>query len=144
MNRREFVAGLGVAVSLPLAARAQQGVVLSGFQKLADFSGTVAFMGSEGLPLPLIAAIVAVLVECVGGILLIVGYQTRLTGIILALWCIATAIVAHRNFGNQDQMIHFLKNVAIAGGFLQLAAFGAGGWSLDARRSTVALHRCRH
>ena len=115
--------------------------VLSGFQKLADFSGTVAFMGSEGLPVPLIAAIVAVLVECVGGILLIVGYQTRLTGIILALWCIATAIVAHRNFGNQDQMIHFLKNVAIAVGFLQLAAFGAGGWSLDAQRSTVALHR---
>ena len=115
--------------------------VLRGFQKLAQFSGTVAFMGSEGLPLPLIAAIVAVLVECVGGILLIVGYQTRLTGIILALWCIATAIVAHRNFGNQDQMIHFLKNVAIAGGFLQLAAFGAGGWSLDAQRSTVALHR---
>ena len=115
--------------------------VLSGFQKLAEFSDTVAFMGSEGLPLPLIAAIVAVLVECVGGILLIVGYQTRLTGIILALWCIATAIVAHRNFGNQDQTIHFLKNVAMAGGFLQLGAFGAGGWSLDARRSTVALHR---
>jgi putative oxidoreductase len=110
-------------------------------EELAEFSGTVAFMGSEGLPLPLIAAIVAVLVECVGGILLIVGYQTRLTGIILALWCIATAMVAHRNFGNQDQMIHFLKNVAIAGGFLQLAAFGAGGWSLDAQCSTVALHR---
>jgi len=89
----------------------------------------------------LIAAIVAVLVECVGGILLIVGYQTRLTGIVLAAWCIATALVAHRNFGNQDQMIHFLKNVAMAGGFLQLAAFGAGGWSLDARRSTVALYR---
>ena len=54
-------------------------------------------MGSEGLPVPLIAAIVAVLVECVGGILLIVAYQTRLTGIVLPLWCIATAIVAHRN-----------------------------------------------
>jgi putative oxidoreductase len=115
--------------------------VLSGFQKLAEFSGTVAFMGSEGLPLPFVAAIAAVLVECVGGILLIVGYRTRLTGIVLALWCIATALVAHRNFGNQDQMIHFLKNVAMAGGFLQLAAFGAGGWSLDAWRSTVALHR---
>ena len=112
--------------------------VLSGFQKLAEFSGTVAFMGSEGLPLPLIAGIVAVLVECVGGILLIVGYQTRLTGIVLALWCIATAIVAHRNFGDQDQMIHFLKNVAMAGGFLQLAAFGAGGWSLDARHGRAA------
>jgi putative oxidoreductase len=101
--------------------------VLSGFQKLADFSGTVAFVGSEGLPVPLFAAIVAVLVECVGGILLIVGYQTCLTGIVLALWCIVTATVAHRNFGDQDQMTHFLKNVAMAGGFLQLGAFGAGG-----------------
>ena len=64
--------------------------VLSGFQKLAEFSGTVAFMDSEGLPLPLIAAIVAVLVECIGSILLIVGYQTRLTGIVLAAWCTRT------------------------------------------------------
>jgi putative oxidoreductase len=110
--------------------------VLSGFQKLAEFNGTVAFMGSEGLPFPLIAAVVAIVVECVGGILLIVGYQTRLTGIVLAVWCIATALVAHRDFGNGDQMIHFLKNVAMAGGLLQLAAFGAGAWSLDARRST--------
>jgi hypothetical protein len=54
--------------------------VLSGFQKLTEFSGTVAFIGSEGLPLPFVTAIVAVVVECVGGILLIVGYQTRLTG----------------------------------------------------------------
>jgi putative oxidoreductase len=115
--------------------------VLSGFQKLAGFSGTVAFMGSEGLAFPLLAAIVAVLVECVGGILLIVGYHTRLTGIVLALWCIATALVAHRNFADPDQMVHFLKNVAMAGGFLQLAAFGAGAWSLDARRRTAALHR---
>ena len=115
--------------------------VLSGFQKLTEFSGTVAFMGSEGLPFPLLAAIVAILVECVGAMLLIVGYQTRLTGIVLALWCIATALVAHRNFANPDQMINFLKNVAMAGGFLQLAAFGAGAFSLDARRSKVALHR---
>ena len=50
----------------------------------------------------------------------------------MAAWCIATALVAHRDFANQDQMIHFLKNVAMAGGFLQLFAFGAGRWSLDA------------
>jgi putative oxidoreductase len=89
--------------------------------------------------LPLIAAIVAVLVECVGSVLLIDGCQTRLIGIVLAVWCIATALVAHRNFDSQDQMLHFLKNVAMAGGFLQLAAFGAGAWSIDARRSAVAL-----
>jgi putative oxidoreductase len=110
--------------------------LLSGFQKLAGFSGTVAFMGSEGLPVPELAAIVAILVECVGGILLVVGYQIRLVGLVMAFWCIATALVAHTQFSDQDQMIHFLKNVAMTGGFLQLFAFGAGGWSLDARMRT--------
>jgi putative oxidoreductase len=115
--------------------------LLSGFQKLAGFSGTVAFMGSEGLPVPALAAIVAILIECVGGILLVVGYQIRLVGLVMAAWCIATALVAHTQFADQDQMIHFLKNVAMTGGFLQLFAFGAGGWSLDARRRMSALPR---
>jgi putative oxidoreductase len=108
--------------------------VLGGFGKLADFGGTIAMMGQEGLPLPVAAAIVAITVECVGGILMIVGWRTRATAAVLAAWCIATALVAHRDFANPDQMIHFLKNVAMAGGFLQVVAFGAGAWSLDARR----------
>jgi putative oxidoreductase len=115
--------------------------ILSGVQKLMDFSGTVAFMGVEGLPVPALAAIVAVIVECIGGILLIVGYQTRPTGMVMAVWCVATALVAHRDFGNPDQMIHFLKNVGMAGGFLQLVAFGAGAWGIDGRRDAIALHR---
>jgi putative oxidoreductase len=117
--------------------------ILSGFQKLVEFDGTVGFMGAEGLPLPILATIVAIIVECVGGILLVIGYHTRLIGIVLAAWCIATALVAHRDFSNQDQMIHFLKNVAMAGGFLQLAAFGAGRWSLDARASRDAAQTLR-
>jgi putative oxidoreductase len=108
--------------------------VLGGAQKLADFSGTVAMMEMEGLPLPVAAAIVAIAVECVGGILMIVGYRTRATAVVLAAWCIATALVAHRDFAVEDQMIHFLKNVAMTGGFLEVAAFGAGALSLDARR----------
>jgi putative oxidoreductase len=115
--------------------------ILSGVQKLMDFSGTVAFMGMEGLPVPALAAIVAVIVECIGGILLIVGYQTRPTGMVMAVWCVATALVAHRDFGNPDQMIHFLKNVGMAGGFLQLVAFGAGAWGIDGRRDAIAPHR---
>jgi putative oxidoreductase len=115
--------------------------ILSGVQKLMDFSGTVAFMGVEGLPVPALAAIVAVIVECIGGILLIVGYQTRPTGMVMAVWCVATALVAHRDFGNPDQMIHFLKNVGMAGGFLQLVAFGAGAWGIDGRRDAIAPHR---
>jgi putative oxidoreductase len=115
--------------------------ILSGVQKPMDFSGTVAFMGVEGLSVPALAAIVAVIVECIGGILLIVGYQTRPTGMVMAVWCVATALVAHRDFGNPDQMIHFLKNVGMAGGFLQLVAFGAGAWGIDGRRDAIAPHR---
>jgi putative oxidoreductase len=115
--------------------------VLSGGQKLAGFSGTVAYMGAEGLPLPIIATILAIVVECVGGVLVIIGYQTRLIGMVMAVWCVATALVAHRDFSNQDQMIHFLKNVAMAGGFLQLVAFGAGRWGIDGQRSAMKLHR---
>jgi putative oxidoreductase len=110
--------------------------LLGGFVKLAGFGGTVGYMGSMGLPVPELAAIVAILVECLGGILLVIGYQTRLVGLVMALWCIATALVAHAQFADQNQMIHFLKNVAMAGGFLQLVAFGAGAWSLDARWGT--------
>lgn len=113
--------------------------VLSGLQKLSSFGGTVGFMEAEGLPLPALAAIIAIVVECVGGILLVAGYQTRAVGIVLAVWCIATALVAHRDFSDQNQMIHFLKNVAMAGGFLQLFAFGAGRWSLDAWQSGGAV-----
>jgi putative oxidoreductase len=114
--------------------------ILSGVQKLVDFNGTVAFMAAEGLPVPVLATIVAVIVECVGGILLIIGYQTRPTGMVMTVWCIATALIAHRDFGNPDQMIHFLKNVAMAGGFLQLVAFGAGAWGIDGRRGAIASH----
>jgi putative oxidoreductase len=112
--------------------------LLSGFQRLAGFGVTVAVMGREGLIFLLGAAIVAIVVECLGGVALVLGYQTRLTGAILAVWQIATAFVAHVDFCNTDQVIHFLSNVAMAGGFLQLVAFGAGNWSLDSRRNSVA------
>jgi putative oxidoreductase len=108
--------------------------LMSGFQKLAGYGGTVGYMGSVGLPFPELAAVVAILVECVGGILLVIGYQARLAGLVLALWCVATGLVAHSQFADQNQMVHFLKNIAMAGGFLQLFAFGAGGWSVDALR----------
>jgi putative oxidoreductase len=109
---------------------------LTGFQKLAGFGATV--MGQEGLLFLLGASIVAIVVECVGGVALVLGYQTRLTGAVLAVCYIATALAAHADFSNTDQVIQFLKNVGMAGGFLQLAAFGAGNWSLDSRRNSVA------
>lgn len=107
--------------------------LLSGFGKLAGFSGTVGLMAGYGLPLPEGAAIVAIVVECIGGLLVLVGYQTRAAGLVLAAWSVATALVGHIRFSDPEQEINFLKNLAMCGGFLQLVAFGAGGWSLDAR-----------
>jgi putative oxidoreductase len=107
--------------------------LLSGFQKLTRFSGTTAYMASQGLPAPDLAALVAIVVECIGGLLILIGYRTRVVGLVLAVWCIATALIAHTNFADPNQMVHFLKNLAMAGGFLQLAAFGGGAWSIDFR-----------
>jgi uncharacterized membrane protein YphA (DoxX/SURF4 family) len=64
----------------------------------------------------------------------VIGYQTRTTALVLAAWSVATALVAHTHFSDPNQMINFLKNLAMAGGFLQLFAFGGGAWSVDASR----------
>ena len=66
--------------------------------------------------------------------LLLVGFQTRWSALVLAAFTIAAALAFHHAFGDQNQMIHFLKNIAIAGGLLQVTAFGAGSFSIDARR----------
>jgi putative oxidoreductase len=112
--------------------------ILGGIEKLSGFSGTAGYMAHEGLPIPVLATIVAIVVELGGGILVLVGFQTRWAGLLLAVWCIATALVAHTNFGDANQMIHFMKNVTMAGGFLQLFAFGGGAFSVDGRSKRAA------
>jgi uncharacterized membrane protein YphA (DoxX/SURF4 family) len=66
-------------------------------------------MASLGLPLPVLATILAVVVECVGGLLVVIGYQTRTTALVLAAWSVANALVAHTHFSDPNQMINFLK-----------------------------------
>jgi putative oxidoreductase len=92
-------------------------------------------IAAVGLPVPPLAYAVAVAVELGGGLLLVAGYQVRLVATALALFSVATAMSFHSNFADQNQMIHFLKNVMMAGGLLQIAAFGAGAISLDTRLS---------
>ena len=89
---------------------------------------------------------IAVLVELAGGLLLIAGYQARSVALALAVFSLATAVSFHSNFADQNQMIHFLKNVMMAGGLLQIVAFGAGAISLDARflRSRGAIAQAVH
>ena len=108
--------------------------VLSGFNKLADIAGTAGYFGSMGLPVPTVTAVVVGLIELLGGLAIVVGFQTRIVSWVLAVFTIATALVAHTGWADQNQMIHFLKNVAITGGFLVLASSGPGAYSIDARR----------
>jgi putative oxidoreductase len=109
--------------------------VTGGLSKLASYGPTTAMIAAVGLPVPPLAFAVAVLVELGGGLLLIAGYQVRPVAAALALFCFVTALSFHSNFADQNQMIHFLKNVMMAGGLLQIAAFGAGALSLDERFS---------
>ena len=112
--------------------------IWSGYAKLIGASGTIACFAKLGLPMPEIAFAVTVAVELGGGLLLLFGLLTRPIAVILALWCIATAFVAHSDFGDRNMQIHFMKNVAMAGGFIYTALLGAGGFSVDALRGQRA------
>ena len=107
---------------------------MSGLSKLAAYGATTAMIGAVGLPVPPLAYAVAVAVELGGGLLLIAGFQTRIVAIALAVFSLATAVSFHSNFADQNQMIHFLKNVMMAGGLLQVVAFGAvNGSGIDVK-----------
>jgi putative oxidoreductase len=108
--------------------------LLSGIGKLAAPGGTQGYIAAAGLPLPPLAFIAAVIVELGGGLLLLLGYRSRLAAVVLAVFSLATAAFFHHDLGSQNQFIHFFKNLAIAGGLLQVAAFGPGFLSLDRRR----------
>lgn len=109
--------------------------LLSGISKLSAPASIIGYIESVGLPFPTLALAIAVLVEIGGSIALILGYRTRLVAAGLAVFSVATALAFHNQLGDQNQFIHFFKNLAMAGGLLQVAAFGAGRFSLDARRA---------
>jgi putative oxidoreductase len=108
--------------------------LLSGLDKLAAPSATIDLMRSAGLPFAELGFLIALVLEIGGGVLLIAGYHTRLAGLLLALYTILTALIFHHGIADQNQFFHFFKNLAIAGGLLQLTALGAGALSLDAWR----------
>jgi putative oxidoreductase len=125
-----------VGGALPLAGRIGIAAIflMSGLAKVAAPAATIGYIQSAGLPVPQLAFAVALVVELVGGAALVLGYRTRLAAGVLAAFSIATAIGFHSALGDQNQFIHFFKNVAIAGGLLNVIALGGGAWSLDARR----------
>jgi putative oxidoreductase len=109
--------------------------ILSGIGKIAAPEATQGYIASVGIPFPMLAYLAAIVAEVGGGALLLLGYKARLVSLLLAAFTVVAGLLFHSNFGDQNQMIHFLKNLAIAGGLLQVAAFGAGALSLDARRA---------
>ena len=103
--------------------------LLSGFNKIGNYDGTVGWMESFGLPGFLL--IPAIILEILAPIFIIIGYQTRIAAGALSLFCIATAVIFHNDFSDQMQLIAFMKNLALAGGFLFLVVNGAKGYCLN-------------
>ena len=122
---------------LPLVGRILIGLPLlvSGLGKLAAFGPTTAYISSVGLPLAPLGWVIAVAFEVGGGLLLILGFRVREVASGLAVFTLAAATFFHNDFADRNQMIHFLTNIMIIGGLLQIAHFGGGRYSLDARRS---------
>lgn len=110
--------------------------VLSGFGKIPGFEGTVGYIASKGLPFPQLAASAAIVVELGGGIALILGWRARWAAAAMLLFTVAAAVIFHNFWGvaadqAQNQMIHFMKNISIAGGLLMVIANGSGPFSLE-------------
>lgn len=112
----------------------------AGIGKITGFAGTVGYIASAGLPLPTVGALVAIVVEVVGSAALIAGYGTRLAAFVLALFSLVASFFFHAYWAvPADQQfvtqLLFFKNIAVVGGLLTLSAWGAGAWSLDARKA---------
>ncbi len=120
--------------AIPLIARILGSIVfiLAGWARSDAGAGIATMMAKEGLPLPLAAGILADVVELGGGLLLLFGLFTRPAAVVLALWCIATALVAHTDWSKPGNKVNFMKNFAMSGGYVAMAGLGAGAISLDA------------
>ena len=108
--------------------------IISGLGKIAGYAGTQQYMESAGVPGGLLPLVIAL--EVGGGLAILVGFGARWLAPAMAAFTVAAAFLFHANFADQMQMVNFMKNIAIAGGFLTLAAQGAGAWSIDARRGS--------
>jgi putative oxidoreductase len=113
----------------------------AGIGKISGFAGTAGYIGSVGLPMPELGAAVAIAVEVLGGIALIIGLGTRWAALALAGFTLVASFFFHAYWAlpaeqQMMQQLMFMKNIGVVGGLLALAAFGAGAFSLDARRKT--------
>jgi putative oxidoreductase len=124
--------------SVTLAGRVLLAVIfiVSGLQKIAAFSGTLAYMSGAGLPFAQPLLVLTIAVELLGGVLLALGWKARWAAAVIFLFLIPVTAVFHNPATDPAQMVHLLKNLAIMGGMLMVVASGPGAWSLDRRQGT--------
>jgi len=105
--------------------------VTSGFSKISGYTATQGYMEAMGVPGVMLPLVIAV--ELLGGLAVMLGWHTRIAAFLLAGFSLLSALLFHANFGDQMQMIMFMKNISIAGGFLMIVALGGGAYALDNR-----------
>jgi putative oxidoreductase len=127
MNNTENLADLVGRILISLI------FLLAGLQKIGGYEATQGYMAAMGVPAGLLPLVIAL--EVGGAVAIILGWRTRIVAFLLAGFSIVSALIFHRALGDQMQFILFMKNLAMAGGFLFLVARGAGEWSLDGRRA---------
>jgi len=103
--------------------------IMAGYSKIGGYEGTAGYMEAMGVPGMLLPVVIAL--ELLGGMAVLVGYQTKIAAFLLGGFTFLTAIIFHSNFGDQMQMILFMKNLAISGAFLLLFVHGPGQWALN-------------
>jgi len=107
--------------------------LLAGINKISAYEGTAAYMEAMGVPGMLLPAVI--FLEIAGGLMVILGYKTKIAGVALAVFTVVAAVIFHSALSDQMQMILFMKNMAIAGGLLLFVSYGAGALSLDKKFS---------
>ncbi len=107
--------------------------IWAGYTKLFVFgpSGTAHYFASVHIPIPDVAAWVVIVIELLGGLMILVGLQTRWVALVLAIFCLITGFGVHLPVGDMANMTNFYKNLVMTGGFLYVFSFGAGMWSID-------------
>lgn len=115
----------------------------AGISKIGGFEGTVGYIASVGLPLATAGAIVAILVEVVAGAALLVGYRTKQAALVLALFTLVATVLFHNFWAMSEdqafmQQLMFMKNIAVVGGLLVVAALGGGAWAIQRNQAAQA------
>ncbi len=111
--------------------------LISAYNKIFNLDGSMSWMESFGVPGFFIFP--AIVIETILPVFIIVGYQARIAAGILAIFCLTTAFLFHFDFSNQSQLISFLKNIGLAGGFMFIVANGTKDWAVDREKKYVRL-----